>query len=243
MLNLYLARTKQLLQNPSAPSQLYSDADLQNWINQARKQLAGESQSIRVLGTIDTVIGQRPYDFSGINTGASIATGVQGPLRIEQMVYAVGTGYQWFRARPWAWFFSFKLSNPAPASGPPAVWSQYGQGSTGSFYLDPIPDFVYTLTVDTVCLPIDLVDNVTVEAIPPLWQDAVSYFAAYLALLSAQSAQRQGDADRMIQRYTEFVDRARRFSTPETTGYFYPQREDLTTLNKFGISPNKAAGG
>jgi hypothetical protein len=241
MLTSYLLKTRQLLQVPDAPVTLYPDTDLISFLNEARKQTAGEGDCIRVLGTLNTTIGQRNYDFTSINTGTSSANGVQGPLRLEQMLYAVGDGFLWFRSRPWPWFMSFKLSNPVPTPGVPQVWSQYGQGSTGSFYLDPPPDFVYALTIDCVCLPIDLVDDTTVEAIPPLWQTAVPFYAAYLALLSAQSAQRQGDADRMIARYTEYVDRARKFSTPSANRYFYPQREDLTQLNKLGISPKGAA--
>ena len=55
-------------------------------------------------------------------------------------------------------------------------------------------------------------DSTTPEAIPYLWTDAVPFFAAYYALLSAQAGQRQGDADRMFARYQEFTNRARRFS-------------------------------
>lgn len=237
MLSTYLTQTKQLLQNPGAPISLYSDADLTLWVNRARKQLAGESASLRVLGIIPTVIGQRPYNFASINLGDSTVTGVGSTLRVEQMMYAVGDGFQWFRSRPWPWFMSFKLSNPAPATGAPEIWSQYGQGSTGSFYLDPIPDFVYAITADCVCLPIDLVNDSTVEAIPPLWQDAVAYFAAYLAFMSAQSAQRQADALRVYKLYEEFVDRARKFATPSVNEYFYPQRTNITDVQKFGVNP------
>jgi hypothetical protein len=237
VLSTYITQTRQLLQNPAAPTPLYSSADITLWINRARKQLAGESASIRVLGAIPTVIGQRPYNFSSINLGVAATTGVSTALRVEQMVYAVGSGFQWFRSRPWPWFFSYRLSNPAPASGPPNMWSQYGQGSTGSFYLDPLPDDIYALTPDCVCLPIDLIDDTTVEAIPPLWQDAVAYFAAYLALMSAQSAQRQADGLRMLKLYEEFVDRARRFATPDVNKYFYPQRTNITDVQKFGVNP------
>ncbi len=238
----YLSRTRRLLQAPSAPVELYSDADLTSFINQARTQLAGESESIRVLGTISTIIGQRVYTFSNISTGLSNSTGVLGALRIEQMMYAVGDGFQWFRSRPWPWFMSFKMSNVVPSPGAPQIWSQYGQGSTGSFYLDPPPDFEYAITADCVCLPIALVDDTTIEAIPPLWQDAVAYFAAYLAYLSSQSAARQADALKMIEIYSEFVNRARKFATPNVNKYFYPQRDDLTSINKLGLSP-KAGGG
>lgn len=240
MLASYILQTQQLLQYPESPSALYSDADLTLWINRARRQLAGDSQSIRVLGMVSTVANQRPYNYSSINVSAT--AGASNALRVEQMLYAVGDGFTEIHARNWAWFFSFKMANVVPPSGPPTEFSQYGQGSAGSFYLDPIPDDVYSLTVDCVCLPVDLVDDTTVEAIPPLWQDAVCFYAAFLALLSAQSAQRQNDADRMFARYSEWVDRARRFATPDVNRFSYPQREDISQINKFGISPKAVAG-
>jgi hypothetical protein len=232
-----------LLQYPTPPSPLYATTDIDGWINQARQQLAGESESIRILGTIQTIAGQRNYNFSNINTGVSATNGVNGALNVRSILYAVGNGQAWTRPRNWEWFQLYKLNNAVPPSGPPQVWSQYAQGSQGSFYLDPIPDDVYTLTCDCVCLPINLVTDSTVEAIPPLWTDAVAYFAAYLALLSAQSAQRQADAQRMLDRYTFFVDRGRKFATPEVNKYLYPQNQDPTMLSKLGIQPKSGVGG
>lgn len=242
MLATYRLQTRQLLEYPSSPDELYSDTDIDSWINRARKQLAGESQSIRVLGTIATTSTLRgPYNFSSVAvTGTS---GVASVLHIRSILYAVGDGQKWTRPRNWEWFQLYKMSNVVPPSGPPEVWSQFGQGSTGSFYLDPIPDDVYALTCDCVCLPVDLATDSTVEAIPPLWQDAVCYFAAYLALLSAQSAQRQNDADRMMQRYEEFVQRARKFANPSVNNYLYQQAVDPTIVNKLGLTPKQGAGG
>lgn len=219
---------------------LYATTDLDNWINQARNQLAGESQSIRVLGTVDTTAGINLYPFSSITvTGTS---GVASALHVRSIRYAVGTGYSRLRVRNYEWFESYELNTAVPPSGPPQVWAQYAQGEAGSFFVSPVPDDVYVMTCDCVCLPIALVDDTTPEAIPPLWQDAVAYFAAYLALLSAQSAQRQSDANRMFERYTEFCDRARRFATPDVNKNLYPQNQDPTLIAKLGLTPKAGAG-
>lgn len=85
-------------------------------------------------------------------------------------------------------------------------------------------------------------NDATVEAIPALWRDAVCFYAAYLAMLSAQSAQRQNDADRMFQRYTDYVDRARKYATPEVNSYIYPQNPSPTMINKLGLTPKAGAG-
>ena len=51
MLNAYLTSTQLLLQNPAPTAALYSPANLTSFINTARGQLAGESESIRVVTT------------------------------------------------------------------------------------------------------------------------------------------------------------------------------------------------
>ena len=254
MLSSYLTNTANLLQTPGAPTSLYSTANLTLWVNTARGQLAGESQSIRTIGTISTVIGQRNYNFSSINIGTASATGIQGIIHIRRVMYAVGSGYQWMRPRNWEWFDLYKLNNPVPPSGPPEVWAQYAQGSqgtgsitgvgsgtlsTGSFYLDPIPDYVYTLYCDCVCYPISLAADTDVEAIPYLWTDAVPFFAAYYALLSAQTGQRMGEAEKYFEYYKTFVDRARKAATPDVNKYLYQQVPDPTMANKIGMSSGR----
>lgn len=234
MLTTYLLRTQRLLQNPPAPVTLYSSTDLTDYINQARGQLAGESESIRVLATVSTVIGQRNYNFTALNVSSTV--GVQGPIHVRRIAYLIASGQRWFTPRSWPWFDLYHLNNPVPQSGPPSTWAQYGQGVSGSFYIDPPPDISYVLSCDTVCYPIPLVDDTTVEAIPFLWTDAVPYFAAYLALLSAQAPARQADANRMFERYTEFVARARRFANPSVNRHQYEQSPDPAAASKLGLS-------
>lgn len=243
MLQTYLTRTRNLLQAPSGPVELYSDADLTQWINQGRGQLAGEGKCIRAIGTIATVAGQRNYSFADIGFGASVSTGIAGAINVRSVQYGVGDGIKWVNARGWTWFNFYNLSTPTPNSGEPSEWSQLAQGTTGSFYIDPIPDIEYTLHCDCACYPIDLVDDTTVEAIPYLWTDAVPYFAAYLAFLSAQAPARQNDASRMFEHYSTFVDRARQFATPDVNSYMYPQNKDPAQTAKLGLTPKGAAQG
>jgi len=239
-LTSYETNTKAILQNPGAPTSLYSTADLDRWINLARGQLAGDSESVRAILNVNTAVGVRNYNFSAL-TG--LPTGVQGPLHIRAITYNVGTGQKWITPRAWSWFLFYHLNNPVPVNGAPRRYSQFAQGVLGSFYLDPPPDQIYTLNCDTVCRPIDLVDDTTAEAIPYPWTDAVPYYAAYLAYLSAQSPARQADAQRMFGIYSEFVTRARQFSNPDVLRGQYLQSTDQTILNKLGLQPKQAAGG
>ncbi len=220
------------------------------WINQARGQLAGDAECIHVLATIPTVVGQRAYNFSSINTGVSATTGIAGVIHVRAITYNVGDGQQWIAPRAWPWFIQYNLNNPVPVNAAPTTWAQLGQGSagtgsgsnaTGSFYTDPPPDLIYTLNVDAICYPIALVNDATVEAIPYLFTDAVPFLAAYFALMSAQTGARYGDAERLYSHYETFRDRARKFSTPAVGRYLYEQSGDPTAINRLGMQP-KAAG-
>ena len=243
MLTSYLNSTRRLLQNPAAPISLSSDSDLTSYINTARGQVAGESESIRILGTISTVLAIRNYKFSSINTGIVATTGVQGVINVRALRYAVASGFQWVKPQAWEWFDFFYMNNPVPVNGPPQDWAQYGQGAagppagsgaTGSFFLNPPPDLIYTLTLDCVCYPQTLVTDGDVEAVPYLWTDAVPYFAAYLALMSAQTGQRIAEAEKMFTLYKEFVQRARQFSNPSVLRGQYAQEADPTQASKLG---------
>ena len=238
MLNTYLADTRALLQNPSATASLYADSALVSFINMARRQLSAEAQCIRVFGTLATVASQRVYPFSAFDVSGT--TGVQGVIDVRQGQVVVGSGASRLNHRPFPYFMQYYMNNAAPVNARPVDWAQYAEGFNGSIYLDPIPDTVYTLNFDTVCLPVDLADDSTPEAIPVLWTDAVRFYACYMAL---SSAQRMGDADRMFQQYTQFMSRARTGSTPEVLSTTYPGNPDPTNQNKLGMHPPRQRGG
>jgi hypothetical protein len=217
VLTAYQTATQNLLQNPGAPVTLYPTATLTTFINTARGQLAGDGECIRNLVTFATVSGHSNYGF----TSAVISvTGIQGILNIRALSSSAQQAAP-LNAWPWEYFQQYFLFNGL--TGLPTDWAQYSQGANGSFYVNPIPINILTLTADAVCYPINLVDDTTVEAIPYPWTDAVPYFAAYLALMGAQTSARIEYAQRMLQLYNEFKDRARRYSTPEVLPFQYEQ--------------------
>lgn len=239
-LNSYLAQTRRLLQNPPAPTNLYSTADLTVYINLARSQLAGENECIRAYATLAVITGNRVANFTAIDTGVSATTGIAGVFNLKQVSVQVGDGALFLRPRSFQWFNQYHLMNVVPETARPSVYSQYSQGVNGSIYVDPIPDQDYTLNVDAVCYPIALIDDTTVEAIPYPWTDCVPFFAAYYAYMGAQ---RQGDADLMMKRYSEFASRGRSMSNPSVLPHIYPQSQDVTLMNKLGVQPPKQGGG
>ena len=248
MLDDYVTRTQRLLQNPAPATGLYPAATVKDYVNIARKQLAGEAQCIRKIATIPTVVGQREYSFANLSLGVSATTGIAGAYNIRRINYGIGDGQQYVTPRPWEWFDQYCLNNPVPidysappSSRPPKRWAQYAQGSaapaagsaqSGSFYLDPIPDDIYTLYCDCACYPITLVDDTTVEAIPYPFTDAVPFFAAYYALLSAQTQARRADAEAYYGYYQTFLDRARNISNAAVLTWQYEGATDPAQRGK-----------
>jgi hypothetical protein len=250
MISYYQLQTQRLLQNPAAPTTLYSAADIDSYINIARGQLASDGRCIRRIGTISTTIGnQGPYNFSGITLGDASVSGV---LHVRSIYAQVGSGLSRLNGRPWPWFQLYHLNNINPQNAPifpGGVWTQYGQGSSGqgaitnvgagslssgSFYVDPPPDLVYTLQCDCVCYPAELTADSDPESIPYQWTDAVPFFAAYYALLSSQSQARLADAERYYNYYETFVDRARNSANPDTNGWQFDQGKDPVQPLKIG---------
>lgn len=243
----YQTQTRSLLQLPgTASTSLYTDSDLTRWINIARGQVAGEGKCIAVVGTVATVVNQRPYQFQAISTGNASVNGIQGIINIESISYQVGSGELWLTPRPWPWFTLYELNNAAPSFGPPRTWSQFGQGAappsasvssgSGSFYVSPLPDTVYQLNCYSTGYPVPLVDDNTVEALPYLWTDCVPFFAAYFALMSAQTNARMADAAQMYKNhYKEFMDRARIAANPDANRWMYKQAGDPAQGPKMSI--------
>lgn len=91
----------------------------------------------------------------------------------------------------------------------PTLCAQFGQGTNGSIYMYPIPSTAYQYEWDCFCLPSDLVDDSTFEALPQPWQDAVPYFAAHLSYLELQNlnaAKFYLDLyDNMVHRYSAYA--------------------------------------
>ena len=246
MLNAYLQQTRSLLQLPGTNStSLYSDADLTRWINIARGQIAGEGECIRVIGTINTAAAQNAYLFANISTGVPATTGIEGVVSIQSLSYVAGNGQLWLTPRTWPWFSLYNQNNAVPPSGAPAEWSQFSQGASpgvsgsingGSFYISPNPDDVYTLNATAICYPIPLANDTDKEALPYFWTDAVPFFAAYFALLSAQTNARMADAAQMYKgHYQEFMDRARKQSNAGVNRWLYQQAGDPAQGPKMSI--------
>lgn len=235
MLTLYQTQTAQLLQNPAATTALYAESDITSYINRARAQLAGETECVRVYGTLQLTYNVIPYSFSSIVT----PTGVAGVFNVRGVTVNIASGQVWLAPRPFPYFQLYYLNNPVPALGRPFEYSQFGQGENGTLYIAPVPDFNYVANVDAVCVPEPLTDDETPEVIPSPYTDAVPYYAAYLAFLSSQRA---ADADRMWQEYQKFARRGRQISNGSVNPEQYPQGTNPVMANQLGVAPRQQGG-
>lgn len=147
----------------------------------------GATAVASVTSITQTVQNQEVYPFANMPlAGASSTTGVGAIFAVKSVsliyaqqrfslpVYSFSTYQAYIRQFPYQYSYV------------PTVASQYGQGTNGSFYMYPFANSNYQFECDCFCLPIDLVDDTTVEAIPYPWTDSVPYYAGYLAFLGIQ---------------------------------------------------------
>jgi hypothetical protein len=215
MLNTYISQVQRLLHDPNA--QLYSTSDLTYYINEARTQVAVESMSVRGVLSFSTANGVKSYNLSSVTTG--MPSGGSYVLAARKLAIQTSSISSRIDGRPWDWFFNYCLCNPSQSSAKPATWAQLGMGAGGSIYFYPTPDAAYTLLVDSVIVPIDLVNDSTVEILAYPWTIAVKFYATYYAYMNSQ---RNSDADRMLQLYKQTMLAAAEQTTPDTLPRNFP---------------------
>lgn len=210
VLSQYIAQVRSLLDDATGAE--YTDGNLTTFINDARVQIAGASESIRTLASLDLTVGVQNYLYSAFT---ALPTGAQGVLAVRKGRVLNGALWQEIISREWEWFFSYLLTGSATGvHGVPSTFAEQTPGVAGTMYVNPIPDQAYTSSFDVVCYPIALATDGDVEIIPYPWTEAIQYFAAYLAYLSRQ---RKADADAMFQRYQLFESRGTQMATPTVT--------------------------
>lgn len=102
------------------------------------------------------------------------------------------------RYMPWT-DFNARLRYWQNYVGTPVAFSIYGQST---IYLGPIPDQSYTLDLDTVLLPVDLVNLGDVDTIDDPYTSPVKFYAAYTAKYYEQSF---GEAEIYLGQYKQQV--------------------------------------
>jgi hypothetical protein len=206
MLVTYQQNVRRLIGDPEFA--LFQDDDLTDYINEARQEVAGASESIRAIATLTLAANKNNYSFSS----AVISTaGVAGVLSVRQVAVNLSGSYTRLDLRPWEWLWNYYLSQGEITPAQPTKCAEYQPGVNGTLWFWPTPDVLYTMMLDSVGYPIPLISDATVEALSAPWTEAVQYYAAYFALVSAN---RFNDAEAMWARYIEIQQRATQMATP-----------------------------
>lgn len=182
---------------------------------------SGATATATVNGILTTTANQEVYTYAAASAVAMLQPGV-GPIQ-GVLSIAVNQGAQKPMLRHWAWsqLQAYCRSYSAQTTNYPNIWAQYAQGTNGSAYLYPIPSDTFAMEWDTYCLPIDLVDDTTIDALPYPWNTPVAYYASHLAYLNAQ---RTEDAAAMKVAYKEKMMEAGGFARPGVVPTMYGRR-------------------
>ena len=81
----------------------------------------------------------------------------------------------------------------------PAAMSRMGT-SSGTVYIQPVPDQTYSSEWDISYIPIDLVDDTTVDELQYPFTSTVAYYACFRAKEKEQS---YGEAESYLEKYKE----------------------------------------
>lgn len=146
---------------------------------------SGASITLEISTVNELVGGQEVYPFSGVSLDAF--PGVEAVF----MIKGVSIIYSNYRYSLPCYDFSTYQAQirqyPFQYQYVPTFCSQFGQGTNGSFYVYPLPSQNYQYELDCFCIPSDLVTNLSEEALPKPWSEAVPYFAAHLAYSEIQN--------------------------------------------------------
>lgn len=226
VLSDYLKQVRRLVGDQNSAK--INEFDIIAWINEARTQIAAESGCIRfVPQDFYTVVGQEIYPFSAINLAPF--PGVASVMAVGSIAMIWGnfqytvTRYSFskYQARIRTYTTGYQYI--------PAAAAQLGQGTSGTMYLYPIANDIYQMLWDCSGLPLPLNSDADFEAIPPIWTNAVQFYAAWqignslvaLANNAEEALVMAKLADRSFTQYQLFVKRARSFSQPTSVSNWY----------------------
>lgn len=168
---------------------------------------SGAAGTLKVSPSNNLNIGQEVYNFSSFDFSGNPGVGAAYYVRSVAIIYS---NYRYvIPMYAFSIYQAYVRQYPFQYQYVPTFASQFGQGTQGSLYMYPLPSQTYQFEVDCLCLPTDLADNQSVEAIPDPWTDAVPYFAASLAYAELQDMNRSAGYlqmyEKFVQNYSNFV--------------------------------------
>lgn len=179
----------------------------------------GAKAIANVSGINVTTLQQEVYPFSAVNPMvATSGSGISSIMSVNSISLIFATFRYTTIRLSFSRYQAYVRNYTAGYLDVPVVFTQFGQGASGSVYLYPLPNQQYQMEWDCMCLPNALAVDTDTEALPYPWTDCVPFLAAYYAF---SGKQRFTDADRMWQEFEKFMKRARQVSNPRGTTNFY----------------------
>lgn len=217
MLAGYISEVRGLLND--GQGQFFTDAQLCNYINRARRRIAYASNCLRCIPPgLQTVPGQEQYRFDAwLPLIQEVMPSAQSVLSCHNI--SIGIGGKWFRESSGEWRVSWGSWKPMwrrlvftdfqarlriyggsfmGSFSTPGWWAQYRDGPSGKVFLAPIPTMAMPFEADVSVIPQPLLTDNDPDPLEYPWQDSVAYWAAVMALFQQQRPQ---DAQNMIQMF------------------------------------------
>lgn len=197
-LSTYLTQVRQLLHDPNG--QMWPDSELTGYINLARRRVARDTYCLRQLDTgVTLVTGQERYVID-----STVSATYQG-----RVVAIIGIDLYWGNTRYPLWYapwtvFSRNMRMWTQMQQRPTVFTRQGALTV---YVGYTPDQNYVTDWDIAIVPMDLVNDSTVEELVPPFVDIVQWWAAHLAKFKEQA---MGEAEIFQTKYKQEVLNAQR---------------------------------
>lgn len=189
-LNDYITETRRLLHDVNG--NFWTNAELTDYINDARGHTVQDSGCRRVLQNFTLTVGDETIDYLDLP---------QGNNTIDVLNINLYWGDSRWPMYYMAWTdFNAQLRFWQNYNGRPIGFSIYG---AKTIYIGPKPDQAYEIELDTVVLPSPLVTGSQSDTeIQSPFYEAVAYYAAHKAKYQEQS---YGESEIFKQEYTKQI--------------------------------------
>lgn len=190
LLSVYRTEVRRLLHD--SQGRVWSDAELNDYINDGRNQVAIDTHCLRALDTATLTTGTETYLTSVLTSRTTRCidilniTVLWGSQRVPLLRYV----WTDFNAR-WR---TFQVNRSRPCA-----WAVVGMtSSTQLNYIQPVPDQNYSGEVDYCYIPVALVDDTTVDELNYPFTKPVAYYACGKA---KENQQAYGEMETYMKQY------------------------------------------
>lgn len=190
LLSVYRTEVRRLLHD--ANGRVFSDSQLNDYINEGRNQVAVDTHCLRGLGTTTLTTGTETYLTSALT---SVTTRCIDITNITVLWGSQRVPLDWYSFTEFnARFRTFQVNRSRPCA-----WAFTGMSAPAQLnYIQPVPDQSYSAEIDYYYIPVALVDDTTVDELSYPFTKPVAYYACAKAKESEQS---YGEQEQYMKQY------------------------------------------